>query len=58
LTPYGASRYVIDHLPNELAAGRAELKTYRGGHMFYTRAQSRRSFAGDVKAFYGNTTAD
>ncbi len=52
LTPYGASRYVIDHLPPELAAGRTELKVYRGGHMFYTRPDSRRSFAEDVRAFY------
>ena len=58
LTPYGASRYVIDHLPPELAAGRAELKTYRGGHMFYTKPDSRRDFAADVKAFYGARVTD
>ncbi|CDN50794.1 Peptidase S10 serine carboxypeptidase (plasmid) [Neorhizobium galegae bv. orientalis str. HAMBI 540] len=58
LTPYGASRYVIDHLPPELAAGRAELKVYRGGHMFYTRPDSRRSFAGDVRAFYEAKATD
>ncbi|WP_117193437.1 S10 family peptidase [Rhizobium terrae] len=58
LTPYGASRYVIDHLPPQLAAGRAELKTYRGGHMFYTKPGSRRSFAADVKAFYATKATD
>ncbi len=52
LTPYGASRYVIDHLPPELAGGRAELRTYRGGHMFYTIPQSRMQFATDVRKFY------
>jgi len=58
LTPYGASRYVIDHLPPELAAGRAELKTYRGGHMFYTRPESRQGFAADVKGFYEEKAAN
>lgn len=58
LTPYGASRYVIDHLPPELAAGRAELKTYRGGHMFYTRPDSRRSFAADIRSFYEAKATD
>ncbi|TCV72127.1 carboxypeptidase [Neorhizobium sp. S3-V5DH] len=52
LTPYGASRYVIDHLPPALAAGRTELQLYRGGHMFYTRPDSRQSFATNVRAFY------
>jgi carboxypeptidase C (cathepsin A) len=58
LTPYGASRYVIDHLPTQLASGRAALKVYRGGHMFYTKPQSRRSFAGDVRSFYETKGAD
>ncbi|AXV18365.1 carboxypeptidase (plasmid) [Neorhizobium sp. SOG26] len=53
LTPYGASRYVLDHLPPELSKGRVDLKVYRGGHMFYTKADSRRSFAADVRRFYG-----
>lgn len=52
LTPYGASRYVIDHLPPALASGRTELQLYRGGHMFYTRPDSRQSFATNVRAFY------
>jgi carboxypeptidase C (cathepsin A) len=58
LTPYGASRYVIDHLPPELAKGRAELKVYRGGHMYYTRPESRKAFAADMKAFYAGAAAD
>jgi carboxypeptidase C (cathepsin A) len=52
LTPYGASRYVIDHLPPGLAGGRVDLKTYAGGHMFYTRTASRQAFAVDAGAFY------
>jgi carboxypeptidase C (cathepsin A) len=52
VTPYGASRYVIDHLPPELATGRIQLKLYRGGHMFYTKPDSRLSFAKDIRGFY------
>src|SRR3954470_2866404 len=35
VTPYGVSRYVIDHIPDIGGPGRADLKLYRGGHMFY-----------------------
>jgi carboxypeptidase C (cathepsin A) len=57
VTPYGVSRYVIDHLPNvgtkDLGAPeRAQLKLYRGGHMFYFDADSRHAFTADAKAFY------
>jgi carboxypeptidase C (cathepsin A) len=58
LTPYGVSRYVIDHLPSDMAAGRAELKVYRGGHMFYTDPASRRSFALDARTFYEAKATD
>jgi carboxypeptidase C (cathepsin A) len=52
LTPYGASRYVLDHLPVTLAAGRTELKVYRGGHMFYVRPNSREAMGEDARRFY------
>jgi carboxypeptidase C (cathepsin A) len=52
VTPYGASRYVLDHLPTIGDATRAQLLTYRGGHMFYLDAGSRRAFTIDAKAFY------
>lgn len=52
LTPYGVSRYVIDHMPTELANGRTSLKVYRGGHMFYTQIPSRQAMAADARAFY------
>ncbi|RWX81796.1 carboxypeptidase [Neorhizobium lilium] len=58
LTPYGASRYVIEHLPPALAKERATLKIYPGGHMFYTRPDSRRAFATDVQEFYREKTSD
>ncbi|PZM12536.1 carboxypeptidase [Rhizobium tubonense] len=49
--PYGINKYVIEHLPPE-AAGRVDLKLYRGGHMFYTRPASRAQFSADAKAFF------
>ncbi|WP_165224439.1 S10 family peptidase [Affinirhizobium pseudoryzae] len=52
LTPYGMSRYVLDHLPTSLAEGRTSLKLYRGGHMFYTRDEDRKQMFADAKAFY------
>lgn len=52
LTPYGASRYVLDHFPSALADGRTVLKLYRGGHMFYTDAASRRALTEDARRFY------
>lgn len=52
ITPYGASRYVLDHLPPELADGRAALTLYRGGHMFYTRPDALKAATADAKAFY------
>lgn len=55
LTPYGASRYVLDHLPEALAKGRTELALYRGGHMFYTRPDSLSAATADARAFYERT---
>jgi len=52
VTPYGVSRYVLDHVPADLGKDRTKLAVYRGGHMFYFDATSRRAFTADVKAFY------
>jgi carboxypeptidase C (cathepsin A) len=52
VTPYGASRYVLDHLPPFGDPARAQLKLYRGGHMFYIDPASRRAFTSEAKAFY------
>jgi carboxypeptidase C (cathepsin A) len=52
VTPYAVSQYVLDHLPPIGEPGRAQLRTYRGGHMFYIDAESRRAFTADAKAFY------
>jgi carboxypeptidase C (cathepsin A) len=57
VTPYGVSRYVIEHLPDLATkesgeAERAQLKVYRGGHMFYFDRASRKAFTADARAFY------
>jgi carboxypeptidase C (cathepsin A) len=55
VTPYAASRYVLDHLPPIGDPSRAQLKLYRGGHMFYIDQDSRKAFSADAKAFYQST---
>lgn len=52
VTPYAVSRYVLDHLPDLPNPSRAQLKIYRGGHMFYIDDESRRSFTRDARSFY------
>ena len=54
LTPYGMNRYVIDHLPASLAGGRVALNLYRGGHMFYTRPNSRQALSADAARFFAS----
>jgi carboxypeptidase C (cathepsin A) len=50
VTPYAVSRYVLNHLPP--FEGRATLKLYRGGHMFYLDPASRKGFSADARAVY------
>jgi carboxypeptidase C (cathepsin A) len=50
VTPYAVSRYVLNHLPP--FEGRAILKLYRGGHMFYLDPSSRKAFTTDASAIY------
>jgi len=52
VTPYSVSRYVLDHLPSSIEEERAELKLYRGGHMFYMDPQSRKAFTADARTVY------
>ncbi|MGB6079661.1 MAG: carboxypeptidase [Xanthobacteraceae bacterium] len=51
VTPYAASKYVVDHLPDTLT-DRVSFKVYRGGHMLYTHTPSREAFTTDANAFY------
>jgi carboxypeptidase C (cathepsin A) len=52
VTPYAVSRYVLDHLPSSIKEERAELRLYRGGHMFYMDPQSRKGFTADARTLY------
>ncbi len=53
VTPYMASRYVLDHLP-PIEGDRAQLRLYSGGHMFYVADQPRKRFTDDMRAFFGS----
>jgi carboxypeptidase C (cathepsin A) len=54
VTPYSVSRYVLDHIPASVDGERAELRLYRGGHMFYTDPQSRKAFTADARTMYAS----
>ena len=52
VTPYAVSRYVLNHIPPSVDGERAELRLYRGGHMFYIDPQSRKAFTADARTMY------
>jgi carboxypeptidase C (cathepsin A) len=52
VTPFSVTRYLLDHLPQRATAGRAQLRLYRGGHMFYLDPGSRKAFAADARTMY------
>ncbi|MGD0025063.1 MAG: carboxypeptidase, partial [Xanthobacteraceae bacterium] len=54
VTPYAVSRYVLDHLPPMEGEERAELRLYRGGHMFYLDPDSRKAFTADARTIYAS----
>jgi carboxypeptidase C (cathepsin A) len=54
ITPYADSRYVLQHLPAFAGEERAELKLYRGGHMFYLDPGSRKAFSADARTMYAS----
>ena len=49
--PFAGSRWLIEHMP--VGRDRVQLKVYPGGHMLYTRPDSRAALAHDAAAFYG-----
>jgi carboxypeptidase C (cathepsin A) len=56
VTPYAMTRYVLDHMPAFTPPGRVALKLYRGGHMLYLDAASRKAFTADAAAAYRTET--
>lgn len=52
ITPYLASTYLVGQLPSLPNATPIRVEVYAGGHMFYTRPESRTAFKEDVKGMY------
>jgi carboxypeptidase C (cathepsin A) len=52
VTPYFGTQLILDQMPVFGSADRLKLAVYGGGHMFYSRDASRRSFREDVQALY------
>jgi carboxypeptidase C (cathepsin A) len=55
-SPFFASRLIIDQLPPSLDLRRIALRVYAGGHMFYSRAESRAALYRDVQAIYAGAS--
>jgi carboxypeptidase C (cathepsin A) len=54
VTPYMASRYVVDHLPPGLTKDRVAVRLHPGGHMMYLRPESRAALREDARTIYGD----
>jgi carboxypeptidase C (cathepsin A) len=54
-TPYFESALILDQLPE--FGGRVTQRNYRGGHMFYSRDDSRAQFRRDAEAMFGQMRA-
>jgi carboxypeptidase C (cathepsin A) len=48
------TRYLLNHLPPVEGEERAQLKLYRGGHMFYLDPASRKAFTADARTMYAS----
>ncbi len=51
--PFFASQLIIDQIPPMGDPGRVSLKLYAGGHMFYSRPDSRAALHKDAQAIFG-----
>lgn len=52
VTPYYASQILLDQLPDLGDGTRAQLKVYAGGHMFYSRDDSRKALLNDARDLF------
>ncbi len=52
ITPYFATKYIIDHIPAFGDGSRLQLKIYPGGHMNYSRDASRAALRADAIKLY------
>ena len=51
ITPYFASELILRQLPADMQ-DRVQIQTYRGGHMFYMREDSRSALRRDARSLY------
>ncbi len=52
ITPYFATRFIMNHIPTFGDAARLQLKLYPGGHMLYSRDVSRAGLRADAMKLY------
>ena len=52
VTPYLETQMVLDQIPDYGRPERVAFKVYAGGHMFYSRDESRAKFRDDARALY------
>jgi carboxypeptidase C (cathepsin A) len=52
VTPYYASKLLLDQLPALGPQNRVALSVYEGGHMFYSRQASRQAFRNDAQRLF------
>ncbi len=57
VTPYFASKLLLDQVPETAPPGRLELRVYGGGHMFYSRDASRAALHADAAELVGVSAA-
>ena len=50
VTPYFETQMVLDQMPPIGDPARVRFEVYAGGHMFYSRADSRKKFRDDARA--------
>lgn len=53
LTPYFDTQMILNQIPKSVGADRVDFQVYPGGHMFYSRADSRLAFRNAAKKLYG-----
>jgi carboxypeptidase C (cathepsin A) len=52
VTPYFETQMVLDQIARLGDPDRLRFNTYTGGHMFYSKDESRRRFRDDVRAIF------
>lgn len=57
VTPYFASKLILDQMPSYGSGDRLSLSVYPGGHMFYFRKGSRAALRGDALRLYETALA-